>query len=187
MEASALTREQRDESFRRYVLPELDVLFRVALRLTGNRADAEDLVQDTVLRAFRAADRFDGRHPRAWLLTIMRNANINRLRKRQPDLVHDEERTFGTLPAGGADGRDGPQEVVMDQVPEQAVAEALRNLSEKFRDVVMLVDIDGLAYQEAADVLGVPIGTVMSRLHRARNRIRSHLERHGLVPRKPGS
>jgi len=81
-----------DTAFERYVLPETELLLRVANSLTRNRADAEDLVQDTLLRAFRAIDRFDGRYPRAWLLTILRNTHINRNRRRRPELLRDPER-----------------------------------------------------------------------------------------------
>lgn len=103
--------EHRDRVFRQYVLPELEVLYGVAMRLTRDRDDAEDVVQETLLRAYRAIDRFDGRYPRAWLLTILRNTNINRVRKRKPDLLRDERCTFGVMPARGADGRvDGAAE-----------------------------------------------------------------------------
>lgn len=175
----------RDQRWRQYVLPELEVLYGVAMRLTRNPHDAEDVVQDTLLRAYRALDSFDGRYPRAWLLTILRNTNINRVRKRTPDLLDDEERTLGALAAPGADGRDGPAELALERIPDTAVVEALRQLSDDHRAVVVLVDVDGLTYQEAADLLGVPIGTIMSRLHRARRKLRARLERHGhLVGRR---
>ncbi len=173
--------DARHEALRRYVLPELDVLYSVALRLTRNPHDAEDVVQETLLRAYRSIERFDGRYPRAWLLTILRNANMNRVRKRTPDLLHDEERTFATMAATGADGRAGPEEVVLDRIPDVAVVDALRRLSEDHRAVVVLVDIDGLSYREAAEVLDVPVGTVMSRLHRARRKMRTRLERAGYL------
>lgn len=143
-------------------------------------------MQETVLRAYRALHRFDGRHPRAWLLTIMRNANINRARKRRPALLYDEDRTLGRLAADGADGREGPGEIVVDGIPSAEVVEALEHLSQKYRAVIMLVDVDGLAYKEAADMLDIPIGTVMSRLHRARNKVRDHLAATGFVPEKGG-
>lgn len=168
-------KRERDAAFREYVEPELDVLLRVALRLTRSMVDAEDLVQETVLRAYRAIDRFDGRHPRAWLLTILRNANINNARKRRPVLLHDEDATLGQLSGRGADGRDGPAELVVDGTPDAHVVAALQALSPKYRAVVVLVDIEDLTYKEAADVLDVPIGTVMSRLHRARRNVRDHL------------
>lgn len=173
--------DARQEALRRYVLPELDVLYSVALRLTRNSHDAEDVVQETLLRAYRSIDRFDGRYPRAWLLTILRNANMTRVRKRTPDLLHDEARTLEMMPAGGADGRAGPEEVVLDRMPDAAVVEALRRLSAGHRAVVVLVDIDELSYREAAEVLDIPIGTVMSRLHRARRMMRTRLERAGYL------
>lgn len=183
MTSNETRQADRDQAFRQFVVPELDVLYGIAMRLTRNPEDAEDVVQETLLRAYRAIDRFDGQYPRAWLLTILRNTNINRARKRTPDLLIDEERTLGVLPAPGTDGRDdGVEETVLGRIPDDAVVDALRRLSPDHRAVVALVDIDGLTYQEAADVLGVPVGTVMSRLHRARNRLRSRLERAGYLP-----
>jgi RNA polymerase sigma-70 factor, ECF subfamily len=166
------------EAFRRYVVPELPVLLRVARRVTGDPTDAEDLVQETLLRAYRAVDRFDGRHPRAWLLTILRNTWRNMNRRARPHLLYDEVDILA-VPASGADGRSGPEEQVLDGVLDAELAAGLRALSDKHRAVVVLVDVDGLSYQEAADVLGVPTGTVMSRLHRARKRLRKRLEQRG--------
>lgn len=168
---------RRNRAFREYVEPELDILLRVAGRLTRNREDAEDLAQETLLRAYRAVDRFDGAHPRAWLLTIMRNANRNRVRKRRPELLADEDRALAILPARGADGREGPAESVTETMPDAALIEALARLSPAHRAVVAMVDVDGLSYHEAAEVLGVPVGTVTSRLHRARRRLRTRLQR----------
>ncbi len=175
-----------DAAFRRHVEPELEVLLRVARRLTSDPHDAQDLVQETLLRAYRALDRFDGRHPRAWLLTIMRNARANQLRKRQPTLMRDDE-AFSQERARGADGRRGAEEQVLGEMVDPTLREAFGGLSKKLRDVVILVDIDGLTYREAAETLGVPEGTVMSRLHRARKRLRRHLEEAGvdLVPGRP--
>lgn len=171
-----------DEAFERHVLPEVEVMLRVAMSLTRNSADAEDLVQDTMIRAYRAIGRFDGRHPRAWLLTILRNANINRQRRRRPELIRDADSADrlleSTTPHASA------EDVVVGEAFDATVQSALDHLPDRFRRVVELVDIDGLGYQEAADVLGVPIGTVMSRLHRARHRIRTRLAAAGLVPGK---
>jgi RNA polymerase sigma-70 factor, ECF subfamily len=169
------------EAFRRYVVPELPVLLRVARRITGDPTDAEDLVQETLIRAYRAVERFDGRHPRAWLLTILRNTWRNMNRRTRPRLL-DAEDDMLSVPATGADGRKGAEEQVLGGVFDAELAAALRHLSDNHRDVVVLVDIDGLTYQEAADVLGIPTGTVMSRLHRARNRLRKRLERSGYPP-----
>lgn len=167
-----------DTRFDQHVMPELEVLYRTAWSLTRSDADAQDLVQDTLLRAYRSIDRFDGRYPRAWLLTIMRNANINRARKKKPDLLNDPDLTFERS-REFAD-HDDPESLVVSPVLDAAIEDAFSGLSDDFREVVELVDLDGLAYQEAANVLDVPVGTVMSRLHRARRRIREHLEETGL-------
>ncbi|MFD2024622.1 RNA polymerase sigma factor [Promicromonospora aerolata] len=171
--------------FDKYVVPEIPVLYRVGLALTHQHADAEDLVQETLIRAYRAIDRFDGAHPRAWLLTIMRHTHLNRLRVRSAVLLADRD--------GVADGLDrvGPpvpaaEEVVVSELFEAATEKSLAALSDKHRRVVQLVDLGGLSYQEAADELGVPRGTVMSRLHRARARIRADLAKAGLAPRRKG-
>jgi RNA polymerase sigma-70 factor (ECF subfamily) len=169
------------EAFARYVLPELDVLLRVALSRTRNPADAEDLVQDTLLRAFRAIGGFDGAHPRAWLLTIMRNAQANRVRRRRPSLLRDPD--AGQRAQDERDMHRSAESIVVGEAFDATVADAMTRLPTRFRYVVELVDIDGLSYQEAAGALGVPIGTVMSRLHRARHRIRTRLTAAGLAPR----
>jgi len=145
-------RGDRAAAFARYVEPEIAVLYRVALTLAGQRADADDLVQEALIRAYRAVDRFDGAHPRAWLLTILRNTHRNRLRIRVASPLHENEQDTGLL------DRSDPARSVQ------------------------LVDVDGLTYAEAAEALGVPRGTVMSRLHRARARIR--LVAAGLVPHR---
>lgn len=172
-------------AFERWVVPEIPVLYRVALSLTGQKADAEDLVQDTLVRAFRAADRFDGAHPRAWLLTILRRAHLNRVRVRRPVLLRDGESVErdleNTSPAVAS-----AEEVAISAEFEAVVADVLRALPDKHRAVVTLVDIEGLSYQEAADVLGIPRGTVMSRLHRARGRMRDRLDVAGIAPRRGG-
>lgn len=171
-------KKTNDSRFDEFILPELEVMYRTAWSLTRSDADAQDLVQDTLLRAYRSIDRFDGRYPRAWLLTIMRNANINRVRKKKPDLLNDPDHTFERSQEFA--DHDDPESLVVSPVLDAAIEDAFGQLSDDFREVVELVDLDGLAYQEAANVLGIPVGTVMSRLHRARGRIREHLERTGL-------
>ncbi len=168
-----------EQAFQNYVLPELDVLYRVAFSITRNNADAEDLVQDTLLRAYRAIDRFDGRHPRAWLLTIMRNAQINRVRRKRPELLRDPDTTMGRVADESADG-EGADRRLLDRTLDAAVETAYLDLPEKFREVIDLVDLSGLSYLETADILDVPVGTIMSRLHRARKRVRDHLESVGI-------
>ena len=171
-----------DERFATFVLPEVEVLLRVARTLTPNHADAEDLVQDTLVRAYRAIDGFDGAHPRAWLLTILRNTQINRTRRRRPELLDDPERTMATV-ANTADDAQSVEAIVVGATFDAVVEEAFRNLPDDFRRCVELVDVNGLSYAEAASIMDVPIGTVMSRLHRARKRMRARLASAGLAPR----
>lgn len=165
-------------AFRMHVEPELPVLFRVALTLTGTPADAEDLVQETVIRAFRALDRFDGKHPRAWLLTILRNTNMNMHRRRRPELVENWGALGEARPAFGAQLCASPEETVLEGILNEDLEAAVNSLSSRFRVVLLLVDVDGLSYAEAAETLGVPVGTIMSRLSRARDRVRTHLRAH---------
>lgn len=172
------------EAFDRYVTPELEVLARVALSITRNHHDAEDLVQETLLCAYRAIERFDGAHPRAWLLTIMRNAEAKRHRRRRPFLLRDGDEALHRAGEDRARATSSPEEVIVGDEFDAVVAECLLVLPERHRQVVELVDIDGLSYSEAAQVIGVPVGTVMSRLHRARARIRQRLVASGLAPKR---
>jgi RNA polymerase sigma-70 factor (ECF subfamily) len=176
--------DARRAAFARYVVPELEVLTRVATSITRRPVDAEDLVQDTLLRAFRSIDRFDGAHPRAWLLTIMRNAEVNRNRRRRPELLHDPDSTLEQLAATPTGPGQRPEDIVLGDQFDDAVAAAFAALPEKFRQVLALVDLDGLSYAEAAEILGVPEGTVMSRVHRGRTKIRHRLTAAGLAPRR---
>ena len=169
----------RQQAFTEYVVPEIEVLYRVARSLTTQPADAEDLVQDTLVRAFRAIERFDGQHPRAWLLTILRNTEHNRHRRRRPQLLDDPD-SLADLAA--ATGTPGPEDLLVDVMFEVTVERAFLALPDRFRRAVALVDIDGLSYAEAAAAMEVPVGTVMSRLHRARDRIRRHLAAEGVTP-----
>jgi RNA polymerase sigma-70 factor (ECF subfamily) len=178
VEGPAATPLTPNEAFARWVLPEVDVLYRVARSVTGQAADAEDLVQDTLVRAYRAIGTFDGRHPRAWLLTILRNTARNRSRKAPLRLldVHDHIELHRMEAAPD----DRPEYVVVDRSFDAVVAQAFDELPERLREVIVFVDIDGFSYAEAAAALGVPIGTLMSRLHRARRRIRRQLELAGV-------
>ena len=164
-------------TFDAFVGPHLPVLLRVAGSLCRNPHDAEDLVQDTLICAFKGLDGFNGAYPRAWLLTIMRNANINRHRRQRPGLLRD-----ATDLEGVADRRNPPalsaEDVATAHTPAPWIADALECLSPRHLQVVQLVDVDGLTYDEAAAALGIPAGTVMSRLHRARYRMRAHLAHH---------
>jgi RNA polymerase sigma-70 factor (ECF subfamily) len=171
-----------DDAFQQWVVPEIEVMLRVANSLTRDPGEAEDLVQDALIRAYRAIEGFDGRYPRAWLLTIVRNTHLNRVRKRRPELLDDPDQEIDRL------SRQGTASTVEDDVVggtlDAVIDAALRELPAKHRQVLELVDMDGLNYQEAALVLGVPVGTVMSRLHRARKSMKRRLDRAGLTPRR---
>ncbi len=162
-------------AFNEYVRPEIEVLLRVATSLTGRGGGAEDLVQETLIRAFRAIDSFDGRYPRAWLLTILRRTHINMHRRNRPGTTDDVEQLRGSRPAFGSTEAPSPEDQVLDQLLDPALQQAVQSLDAKFRDVLMLVDVDQLNYAEAAAALDVPVGTVMSRLSRARAKVRRHL------------
>lgn len=164
------------DRFAQYVVPELGVLLRVARGLVSRPVDGEDLVQDALIRAYRSIDTFDGAHPRAWLLTILRNTNRNRNRRRSECLLGDGALMTDVLAPPSAT----PEHTVVEAVFDDAVEDALSSLSEDHRAVVELVDVEGLSYAEAAEALSVPVGTIMSRLSRARAKIRERLLAGGL-------
>lgn len=166
---------ERRRAFAEVVEPEIEVMLRVARSITGSVADAEDLVQESLVRAFRAIDRFDGRHPRAWLLTIVRNTNANMHRRRRPIAVDDWELIHASRPAFGATESPAAEDVYVVQELDEALQSAVAGLDPRFRSALVLVDVHDLSYAEAAAVLDVPVGTVMSRLSRARERVRKAL------------
>ncbi len=155
--------------------PEIEVLLRVARTTTSNQADAEDLVQETLLRAYRAINRFDGRYPRAWLLTILRNTNANLHRRQRPVTIGDWELLQTARPAFGRAALPGAEDSFMDHELHADLEAAVRALDPRFRAALILVDVHDLSYSQAAAVMGVPVGTVMSRLSRARDRVRTSL------------
>ncbi len=176
--APAPSTEQRQHAFRVHVQPEIEVLLRVARTLTGSWADAEDLVQDTLIRAYRGIGGFDGRYPRAWLLTILRHTHINSVRRQRPALLAQSADLDGYRPAFGTPTVAGTEDTVTDRYLDEHLDAALAGLDERFRVVLLLVDVDQLSYAEAAELLGIPVGTVMSRLSRARDRVRTALAAH---------
>jgi RNA polymerase sigma-70 factor (ECF subfamily) len=163
-------------------------LYSAALRMTRNPSDAEDLVQETYLKAYRAFGSFEaGTNLKAWLYRILTNTFINsyRARKRRPeqtDLDDVEElflyRRLGGLEAAAA-GRSAEEEV-LDRFTETDVKEAVESLPEQFRLAVLLADVEGFSYKEIAEILDIPIGTVMSRLHRGRRALQKALYEFGL-------
>lgn len=165
----------RRRAFSLWVEPEIDVLLRVARTLTGSWPDAEDLVQDTLVRAWRSLDSFDGDHPRAWLLTILRNTNMNSHRRPRPGLLDADDTLERHAPAFGAASTPSPEQTVTERYLGEDLQRAVAALGPKFSTVLLLVDVDHLSYTDVADVLGIAVGTVTSRLSRARKRLRHAL------------
>jgi len=183
--------------FAELAMPYMDQLYSGALRMTRNPSDAEDLVQETYLRAYRGFGGFqEGTNVRAWLYKILTNTYINmyRAKKRRPDEVDfdDAEDFFLFRRLGGRESVEAgrtPEQTVLDTMPESVVKDAIDALPEQFRVAVLLADVEGFSYKEIAEITDVPIGTVMSRLHRGRKQLQSRLwdfavER-GLVPQPP--
>jgi RNA polymerase sigma-70 factor (ECF subfamily) len=169
------------ERFERDVLPLLPSLYSAAMRMTRNPSDAEDLVQETYLRAYRGFAGFqEGTNLRAWLYRILTNSFINTYRKKQrepqtvegPDDV-DEWYLYDRL--GGRSVEESAETEVLDQIPDQDVKDALESLPERFRLPVLLADVEGFSYKEIAEIMETPIGTVMSRLHRGRKALEKAL------------
>jgi len=159
-------------------LVHLDTLYRSALRLTQNRAEAEDLVQETCLRAFRSFHRFNpGTNCRAWLLTILRHAFLNRIRQAGHDVLAGESAATAPAAVEAVPAYGNPEEEFFQTVLHGDVDRAVNALPLAFREVVMLADLEGLTYKEIGQVVGCPIGTVMSRLSRARGLLRQALGR----------
>jgi RNA polymerase sigma-70 factor (ECF subfamily) len=173
-------RARLDERFRRDALPLMRELYGAAVRLTRNPTDAEDLLQETYLRAYRAFGSFEeGTNLRAWLYRILTNAFINTYRKRQrePKTVSDDEIEDWYLyeRLGGRESEPSAETQVLESIPDQDVQDALASLPEQFRLAVLLADVEGFSYKEIAEILEVPIGTVMSRLHRGRRALERRL------------
>src|SRR5919198_4657384 len=166
--------------FEAEALPLLPGLYSSAFRLTRNAADAEDLVQETFLRAYRGFHQFqEGTNLKAWLYRILMNTFINSYRKKQrePRTISDDEVEDWYLYSRMADeGLEPSAETsVIESLPDEDVQEALQSLPEQFRAAVLLADVEGFSYKEIAEITGVPIGTVMSRLHRGRKALEKRL------------
>lgn len=169
----------KQSEFERIALVHLDTIYSSALRMTGNTSDAEDLVQETFLKAYRFFHRFrKDSNCLAWLLKIMKNSYINRFRQksREPVTVAgNPARPDQEIYTDAADMSGTPEDDVFDRLLDDDVEQAIRALPEEFKLVVMLSDIEGLQYKEIADILGCPVGTVRSRLSRGRRLLRKHL------------
>jgi RNA polymerase sigma-70 factor (ECF subfamily) len=176
-----LAEDARDRvRFEEEALELSDQVYQVARRLSGSREEAEDLVQDTYARAFRAWRSFQpGTNLRAWLFRILTNLNIDRGRKiqRTPDQQPLEENDYflyNRLEESTGDGNADEQRIV-ERLSQNDAVTALADLPHDFRDVVLLVDLADFSYSDAAQILGIPIGTVMSRLHRGRRMLKQDL------------
>jgi RNA polymerase sigma-70 factor (ECF subfamily) len=168
----------RKQRFEAEVVPLLSSLYGMALRLTRNPADAEDLVQQTVLRAFAAWDTFrQGTNLKAWLYKILTNTFISGYRKKQrePQTVSADENEDFSLYDMLVEQNMTPEAELLDKLPDEEVKAALESIPEQFRTAVLLADVEGFSYQEIADITGVAIGTVMSRLHRGRKALQKAL------------
>lgn len=160
--------------FEAAALPYLDSLYNMAYRLTRNAEDAEDLVQETFFKAYKHFDKFQaGTNLKAWLFRIMKNSFINTYRKKQSQppqsAFSDIEESFENLVDQDPGRRiKDPEQEILDTVLDEDVQQAIDALNEDYRIVILLVDLEGFTYKEAAEILDVPVGTVMSRLYRGR-------------------
>jgi RNA polymerase sigma-70 factor (ECF subfamily) len=172
-----------EEDFQTEAMPHLDALYRYALRLTRNEKDAEDLLQDTFLRAFRFWNNYQkGTNCKAWLFRIMKNLFLNKVDKArrapEPTSLDDTEEwyLYSQLKESGPDAvREDPASIFELKDWTEQIQQAIENLPEEFREPLVLFDGEGLSYQEIADLLELPIGTVRSRLNRARKKLQREL------------
>ena len=178
-EARRLADDARERvRFEEEALDLADQVYRVARGLVGSKEEAEDLVQDTYARAFRSWRSFTpGTNLRAWLLRILTNLNIDRGRRvqRSPDMQSLEERDYYLYDRLEAASGNSDQERVVERLSQDDIVEALAEVPHDFRDVVVLVDIGDFSYADAAQILDIPVGTVMSRLHRGRRILKRQL------------
>jgi RNA polymerase sigma-70 factor, ECF subfamily len=170
----------REERFERDVVPFLGQLYPAALRMTRNPSDAEDLVQETLAKAYAGFHQFKpGTNLRAWLHRILANTFINSYRKKRREPIQDLGADFQEDWQTGSDPLAPParsaEAEALERLADSEILQALRELPDEFRAAIYLADIEGYPYREIAEMMGTPIGTVMSRLHRGRAKLRQRL------------
>ncbi|MDF1565839.1 MAG: sigma-70 family RNA polymerase sigma factor [Deltaproteobacteria bacterium] len=188
---------QTRAAFEAQALPHLDALYGAALRLTRDEGDAQDLVQDALVRAYRFFDRFEqGTNIKAWLFKILTNTFINAYRRkgRERNAVEGAEQATvraRSISAKVSSSSRDPEKAILDQMVSAEVLHALDEVPIDFRMVVILADLQDFAYKEIAEIVGCPVGTVMSRLFRGRRllqkRLRAYAQEQGIVAREPAA
>jgi RNA polymerase sigma-70 factor (ECF subfamily) len=174
----------KTEEFKAIALPYMDLVYRAAVRMSGNESDAQDLVQDSYLKAYRFFDKYEkGTNFQAWMFAILKNIFINKYRKelRTPQMLD----ICDIEPYEALRDEATPEDEIFNNLLDDDIASAIGELPEQFRPVVILSDLEGFSYKEVSEILDCPIGTVMSRLHRGRKLLRNSLydyaERHGYM------
>ncbi len=171
--------QKKQKDFNEEIIPHLDALYNFGLRLTSEPNDAEDLVQDTIVKAYRFFDSYEkGTNAKAWLFRILKNSYINNYRKKSKkpqEVDYDEVATFyETIRAERTETSDLEDKMFRELIDDD-ISNALDEIPEDFRTVVLLCDVEDFTYEEIANMLDVPIGTIRSRLHRGRNLLKAQL------------
>jgi len=187
--------QQRYREFEKEAVPHMDAVYNFALRMTGDEDDADDLVQETYLKAFRFFDKFEkGTNCKAWLFRILKNSYINDYRKqtKEPDKIdyEDVQNFYETIKADEIETRHYEHDAFTNLLDDE-ISSAITDLPEDFRTVIILSDIEGFTYEEIADFVDIPVGTVRSRLHRARKMLYTqhydYAKGKGFIPKKKTS